>query len=96
MVLLDNGKMKFDRPRFRMTVVFKREHLPPQSDLLEDLTIIPEREFNTLRDISEFLNLSYPTVCNIFKGKTASQGKKWVDRSLCPTIQISKINNSHE
>lgn len=93
MVLLENGKMKFDKPRFTMSVVFKKEHLPSQSDIMEDMVIIPEREFNTLRDISEFLNLSYPCVCNIFKGKTISKSKKWVDRSLCPTIQINKINN---
>ena len=93
MVLLENGKMKFDKPRFTMSVVFRKENLPLQSDIEEDLSIIPEREFNTLRDIAEFLNLSYPCVCNIYKGKTVSKSNKWVNCSLCPTIVIKKISN---
>lgn len=91
MVVLDNGKLKIDKPRFRLNVIMKYENLP-KCDIKEDINIVKDKEFNTLRDIAEFLNISYHIAVGIFHNKT-KRGGKWTDKSaLCPTIEISKIS----
>eukprot|EP00937_MAST-01D_sp_MAST-1D-sp2_P002160 g2160.t1 len=58
-------------------------------DLLKDADGFAKPNFKFHNNYKISNNLEF--LCNIFKGKTASQGKKWVDRSLCPTIEIMKI-----
>lgn len=91
MVLLENGKLKIDNHRFLLNVSFKLDTLPTDSLIKEDVKIISDKEFFTLKDIAEYLDLTYPTVRNIYKGVSANQGGKWIGRKMCPTINISKL-----
>lgn len=91
MVLLKNGKMKIDNHRFILNVSFNLDTLPHDSLITADVSIIRDKEFFTLKDIAEYLDLTYPTVRNIYKGVSANQGGKWIGRKMCPTITISKL-----
>jgi hypothetical protein len=87
MVVLENGKLKINKPRFNVNVVLKSQNMP--DEMREDLHIVKDKEFFTLRDIAEYLGLSYHIISAINEGK---QGKKWTsDAALCPTITIEKI-----
>lgn len=90
MVVLENGKLKIDKPRFKVNVVMKCDNLPV-CDIREDIHIVKDKEFNTLRDIAEYLNISYHIAVGIFHNKT-QKGGKWIKAPLCPTIEISKIS----
>jgi len=91
MVVLDNGKLKIDKPRFKVNVTMKCDNLPV-CEIREDIHIVKDKEFNTLRDIAEYLNISYHIAVGIFHNKT-KKGGKWTDKApLCPTIEISKIS----
>jgi len=87
MVLLSNGKLKIDNPRFKVSVIMNCKNLPT-CDIKEDVIIIKDKEFFTLRDVAEFLNISYHIIVGIHHKKT---DLKWVNSSLCPTISIIKI-----
>lgn len=91
MVVLENGKMKIDNPRFRVNVVMQKSNLP-DCDIKDDIYIVKDKEFFTLRDIAEYLNISYHIAVGIYKKKT-QKGGKWIKSPLCPTIDIIKISN---
>ena len=90
MVVLDNGKMKIDNPRFNLNVILECNHLPV-CEIKEDMIIVENMKFNTLRDIAEYLNLTYHIVVGIYHQKTKNRGNKWLNKSLCPTITIHKL-----
>lgn len=92
MVVLENGKLKMDSPRFTLNVVLESSHLP-ECNIKKDIVIAEDMKFNTLRDIAEYLNLSYHIVVGIFHNKTKGKGNKWIKSPLCPTITIDKIIN---
>jgi len=88
--LTEGGKLKINSPRFSLTVKLKRDALP-ECDITEDIIIIDNKHFFTLRDISEFLSMSYNIVGNIYQNKYLDKGKKWNNNKLCPTIEIIKL-----
>lgn len=90
MVVLSNGKMKIDKPRFTLNVVLEQHHLP-ECDVKEDIVLVKDRRFNTLRDIAEYMGLTYHIVVGIYHKKTQGRGDKWINKALCPTISITKI-----
>lgn len=89
MVVLENGKLKINKPRFNVNVVLKAVNMPKGGEMLEDLYIVKDKEFFTLRDIAEYLNISYNVISALHEGKT--KGKKWTSEALCPTITIKRI-----
>ena len=90
MVVLENGKMKMDKPRFNLNVILECNHLP-NCDIKQDVKIVENKQFNTLRDIAEYLNLTYHIVVGIYHKKTKGKGDKWLNKPLCPTISIDKL-----
>ena len=90
MVVLENGKMKIDNPRFKLNVKMESCNLP-DCLITEDIVMVKDMEFNTIRDIAEYLGITYHIAVNIKNKKTESKGKKWLKSPLCPTITIDKI-----
>ena len=93
MVVLSNGKMKMDKPRFRLNVKMNCSNLP-NCLIKEDVIIVKDEDFNTIRDIAEYLGITYHIAVNIKNKKTETKGGKWMNSPLCPTITIEKINNN--
>ncbi len=91
MVVLSNGKMKFDKPRFKLNVVMNCVNLP-DCLIKTDMWLVKDKEFNTLRDIAEYLGITYHIAVAVYHKRTEDKGKKWVKSPLCPTIQIEKIS----
>lgn len=87
MVVLENGKLKINKPRFNVNVVLKAVNMP--DEMREDIIIVKDKQFFTMRDIAEYLGISYHVISAIHEGKT--KGKKWTSDVLCPTITIEKI-----
>ena len=52
MVVLENGKLKINKPRFNVNVVMKAENMPVE--MREDIIIVKDKQFFTMRDIAEF------------------------------------------
>ena len=88
--LADNGKLKINSPRFSLSVKLKKDALP-ECDIKDDIIIVDNKHFFTLRDISEFLSISYNIVSNIYQNKYMDKGKKWSNNKLCPSIEINKL-----
>ena len=83
--------MKILNHRFNLNVSMNTRNLPVDSNLKEDIKLIENKAFYTLKDIAVYLNLTYPTICGIYNQTTENAGKKWINRSMCPTINITKI-----
>ena len=88
--LNQDGKLKINSPRFSLSVKLKKDALP-ECDIKDDIVKVENKLFFTLRDISEFLNMSYNVVSNIYQNKYLAKGKKWNNNKLCPTIEINKL-----
>lgn len=88
--LTENGKIKINTPRFTLSIKLRKDALP-DCDINDDIIIVDNKHFFTLRDISDFLNISYNIVTNIYQNKYLSKGKKWSNNKLCPTIEINKL-----
>tara|TARA_Y100000114_G_C11481034_1_gene195383 strand:- start:20 stop:289 length:270 start_codon:yes stop_codon:yes gene_type:complete len=82
----------FNKKRFILNVTLKSKHFP---NLPQDIELIKDKEFYTLKEIAEELNLTYPNINNIYKKKTLKCGTKktWVDCPLSPVITIDKIKD---
>ena len=87
---MERSHKKIEKHRFNLNVIMSCKNIP-KCLIDEDIVMVKDMKFYTLREIAEYLGITYHIVVGIKDKKTENKGKKWLNSPLCPTITIDKI-----